>query len=74
MLPLLLHVLPVFNASSGIASTSNVGSDPSESIRVIGTIVVVDLKMTAPLERARVTLDGFEYSIDRGGRVSSCGM
>ena len=74
MLPLLPHVLPVFYASSGIVSTSNVGSDPSESIQVIGIIIVVDLKMTDPLERAWVTLDGFEYSIDQGGRVSSCGM
>lgn len=66
--------LSVLYASSCIVPLPNMGSDPSESIRVIGVVVVIDLKTTDPLECARVTLDGSGYSTDRGSRVSSRGL
>jgi len=54
----------VLYTSSCIASFSNIGSDPSKFIRVIGVVAVVDLKTTDALKDAQATPDGPRYSID----------
>jgi len=57
-----------------IAPLSNIGSDPSESIWVIGVVVVINLKMTDPLKCVWVTLDSSGYSTNQGSCVSSRGL